>query len=179
MWLLSISLVMFNILVMAMGTFLPPFLMKVHGLDSAKAGLLSSIGSIVMLVSCPLGGFLSDRLNRKKWIIAIGLTLISFFWLFCFSAPLRYVPATIILWGLLAGPTITVILSVLPDVVKRPELMGFGMAILMFTMKLGQFIGPVMFGKIFDVTGSWSVGAYAMIPVCLIGAVTASMMKTR
>jgi MFS family permease len=153
--------------------------MKVHGLDGPTAGFYSSLGSIVMLISCPLGGFLSDRLNIKKWIIAIGLALTSLFWLFGFSAPLHYVPVTIIFFGLMAGPTITVILSVLPDVLKRPELMGFGMAILMFTMKLGSFIGPVLFGKIFDMTSSWTVASYAMIPVCLVGAITACMMKTR
>ena len=178
-WLLSISLAMFNILVMAMGTFLQPFLMKVHSLSGSTAGLYSSLSSVVMLVSCPLGGFLSDRLNVKKWIIAAGLMLLSSFWLIAFSAPVHYVPAIIVLFGILSGPVVTAIMSVVPDVVKRPELMGFGMATLMFSMNVGSFIGPVLFGQILDKTASWTAASYAMIPVCFIGAITACMMKTK
>jgi len=57
--------------------------------------------------------------------------------------------------------------------------MGFGMATLMFSMNVGSFIGPVLFGGILDKTASWTAASYAMIPVCFIGAATAFMMKTK
>jgi MFS family permease len=177
-WLLSISFVVFNILTMAMGTFLPAFLMKQHHLGAPTAGLYSSLGNMVMIISCPLGGFMSDRVKVKKWIIAVGFTLLSTFWLFAFSAPLHFVPALVIVFGIVLGPVLPVSLALLPNIVKRPELMGFGVAILMFTMALGAFIGPVLFGRILDIS-SWTVASYAMIPVCLIGAVTASKIRCR
>lgn len=177
-WLLSISFVVFNILTMSTGTFLPAFLMKQHHLGAPTAGLYSSLGNMVMLISCPLGGFMSDRLKVKKWIIAVGFTLLTIFWLFAFSLPLHFVPAVVILFGIVGGPILPACLALLPDIVRHPELMGFGMAILMFTMTLGSFIGPVLFGRILDIS-SWTVASYAMIPVCLIGAVTASMIRCR
>ncbi len=177
-WLLSLALVVFNILVMAMNTFLPAFLSKVHHMSPESAGFYSSLSNMVMVVSCPLGGWISDRLNSRKWIISIGLGMLSVWWALMFGVSPRMIPILAVYFGLIAGPIITIILAALPEVVKRPELMGFGMAMQMFNMKLGAFIGPLLFGRLLDLS-SWTTAAHAMIPICLFGAVCASAMRTR
>jgi MFS family permease len=175
-WLLSTTLLTFNVVILGLGTFLPTFLVTHHKLDMQAAGFYASIPNIVMLVSCPLGGWVSDKLGSKKLIIAACLTLLSLWWVFAFSLSLPYVPLFLILFGFIGGPVVTVVLSVLPDAVKRPELMGFGMAILMVFNNVGQFVGPVLFGEVLDSAG-WTVAAYTMIPVCLGGAVCSLFMK--
>jgi MFS family permease len=177
-WLVSTALLAFNVVILGMGTFLPTFLVTQHNLDMKAAGFYTSIPNLVMLVSCPLGGWLSDMLGSKKLLIATCLALVSLWWLVAFRLPLAYVPLSLVFYGLVGGPVITGILSVLPDVVKKPELMGFGMAVLMLFNNVGQFIGPAFFGKILDMAG-WTAAAYAMAPVCLGGAFCSLLIKVK
>jgi MFS family permease len=177
-WLVSTALLAFNIVILGMGTFLPMFLVTQHSLDMQAAGFYTSIPNIVMLVSCPLGGWLSDKLGSKKFLIAVCLVLVSLWWIVAFRLPLQLIPFSLVLYGLVGGPVITAVLSVLPDVVKKPELMGFGMAVLMLFNNAGQFIGPALFGKVLDAAG-WNVAAYVMVPVCLGGAVCSLLIKVK
>jgi hypothetical protein len=54
-WLLSIALFSFNIMVPAMNTFFPTYPVKVQGLVIQEADFFSSIADMVMLFSCPMG----------------------------------------------------------------------------------------------------------------------------
>ncbi len=51
--------------------FLPKFLTDVRGVPLDKAGLLSSLLLFASMVGGPLGGFLSDRLRRRKEFILV------------------------------------------------------------------------------------------------------------
>lgn len=178
-WLLAISLFSFNIMVLALNTFFPTYLSKVHGLPMQEADFFSSIANMVMLFSCPLGGWLADKTGTKKPIFSVCLALIALWWLVVFRVPVAAIPLFMGIFGLLGGPIITTIITALPDAVGRPALLGFGMSLLMFWHHLGEFVGPVYFGRVLDLSGSWQTAAAAMVPVCIIGGIAGMMMKTR
>ncbi len=178
-WLLSISLFCFNIMVLAMNTFSPTYLAKIHGLPINTADFYSSIANMVMLVSCPLGGWVADRTGSRKRIFAFCLALIAVWWMVVFRAPVGAMPWLMAAFGLLGGPIITTIITALSEAVKRPALLGFGMSLLMFWHHLGEFVGPVVFGGILDMTSSWTMAAAGMVPVCLVGGVAGWLMRIK
>jgi len=177
-WLISVALFSFNIMVLAMNTFYPTYLVKVHGLDMRQAGFYSSIPNFVMFLSCPLGGWLSDKTGSRKLIFSVCLGLSGLWWLAAFNVPVSGVPVLMACFGLLGGPIVTTIITALPDAVRRPALLGFGMALLQFWHHLGEFVGPVYFGSVLD-HSSWAMAGYCMIPVCIIGGVAGLMMRIK
>ena len=178
-WLISVALFSFNIMVLAMNTFFPTFLHQAHGLSMAQADFQSSIPNMVMLLSCPLGGWIADKTGRRKVVFAICLALMGLWWLVAFRAPESMVPVLMVAFGLFSGPVITTIIMSLPDAVKRPALLGFGMSLLMFWHHLGEFVGPIYFGEVLDMTGDWNLAGVIMVPVCLVGGACGWLMKTR
>lgn len=178
-WLISIALFSFNIMVLAMNTFFPTYLVKVHGMAMEQADFYSSLPNIAMLVSCPLGGWIADRTGRRKQIFSLCLGLLGLWWFIAFRASEQAIPWLMVGFGLLGGPVISTIITALPEAVKRPALIGFGMSLLMFWHHLGEFVGPLYFGGILDHTASWTTTSLYMIPICLIGGLAGLMMKTR
>ncbi|MDC0335766.1 MFS transporter [Pseudodesulfovibrio sp.] len=176
-WFISITLFSFNIMVLAMNTFFPTYLSKVVGLPMAEADFYSSLPNLVMLVSCPLGGLLADKVGSRKRIFSICMALLGVWWIVALRAPASAIPWVMVVFGLLGGPVITTIITALPAAVKRPALIGFGMSLLMFWHHLGEFAGPIYFGKILDMTSNWTTAAAFMVPICLIGGVAGWMVR--
>jgi len=178
-WLVSISLFSFNIMVLAMNTFFPTFLAKVHGVPMEQADFYSSLPNIAMLVSCPVGGWLADRTGSRKRLFSACLALLGVWWTIAFHVPVQFMPVLMLAFGILGGPIISTIITVLPDAVGRPALIGFGMSLLMFWHHLGEFVGPVYFGSVIDLTASWQSAGLFMAPVCLVGAAAGMAMRIR
>jgi MFS family permease len=61
---------------------------------------------------------------------------------------------------------------------KKPELVGMGMAVVALGQNLGMFIGPVIFGAVVASSG-WAAAGYVMIPVLLLGLVSGLLVKVR
>ena len=177
-WLISLCLFCFNIMVLALNTFFPTYLVRVHGLPMAEADFLSSLPNAVMLVSCPLGGWIADRTGARKAVFSGCLALLGLWWIVAFRLPAVLMAPALAVFGLLAGPVITTIITALPEAVRRPALIGFGMSLLMFWHHLGEFAGPVYFGEMLDRTGSWQAAALGMVPVCAAGALCGWRMRT-
>lgn len=178
-WLISIALFSFNIMVLAMNTFFPTYLAKIHHMPMQQADFYSSLANVAMLASCPLGGWLADRTGSRKYIFSACLALLGVWWIVAFQVPPNYTPALMLVFGLLGGPIISSIVTALPDAVKRPILIGFGMSLLMFWHHLGEFVGPVYFGHILDLTASWSTTGMFMVPICLIGGTAGLLMRIK
>lgn len=46
-------------------------------------------------------------------------------------------------------------------------------------ISVGEFVGPVYFGRLMDLTGDWQTAGLFMVPVCLIGATTGMLMRIK
>ena len=79
----TISAVLNYICVYSLTFLMPFFLIQGRGLDSAKAGLLITIQSIVMAITAPISGALSDRIGSRlpgmlgMGVLGAGLFLLS------------------------------------------------------------------------------------------------------
>jgi MFS family permease len=177
-WLLSLSFLCFNVLVLGITTFYPTFLTTVLHMDLARAGFLASLPMLTALVSSPLGGVISDRIGSRKKFVAFPLACMGGLCLVLFPASSSAVAAVMILMGIFLGPVPTATFSAVPEVMSSPEQIGIGMGIVALGQNIGMVIGPAMFGKIADSMG-WAAAGYALVPVCAIGVAAVLIARVR
>lgn len=172
------------------GMWLAVFMIRVHDLSVAQAGLvLGPIAGLVAGVGALLGGRLADVLARRDvrwncWISALGSILALPLWATFLLAPtlllalLAYVPAAL-LNSLYLGPT-----NAMLQGVARPRMRAMSAALTMLLINLiGMGLGPLVVGALNDqlapTLGDEAVrySLLAMMGVHLFGAI-ASLLAT-
>jgi len=157
-------------------TWLSRYFEATRGLESSKAGMLSSIVMVLAIVGAPVGGIITDKWRKRNpkarlllptitsLLAAIFLTLALFF----SSGTLQYV------FFLLMGVTVTAFISaasaVTQDVVHA-GLRATSYAIAVVVQNLfGASMAPVFIGHMYDKYGIEK--AFAILPfVLLVGAI--------
>ena len=66
---------------------------------------------------------------------------------------------------ILVGPIAPVILTAVPEVMKKQEQIAFGMGVASFCQNLGLFISTSLFVNLLEVT-TWSFANHLMITIC-------------
>ena len=167
----------------AINVFAPAFLMRVHGLTAAQAGLrMGIVFGVGGLIGTFAGGVLADRLARRdeRWrqrLPAIGqwlsLPLLVAAWL----VPDTSLSVALLTIGYLAGltyfaPTFAAAQMLVPDQVRATA-----SAILLFCLTLvGSSVGPLVVGRVSDaLTGQFGAIAlrYALCSMAVTIALSA------
>lgn len=177
--LLSICFLTFNLVIMALNTFYPVFLEVVLSYTKESASSISSLLFLIAIFSAPLGSYISDKIESRKSIIVIPYAVITILFLFPFSMTgAATISIYLIIMALMMGPVSPVILAAVPEVMPSPQTIGIGMGVAACGQNIGMFLGPSLFGSLLE-THSWAAVGYIMVPICLIGVVTAWMAKIR
>jgi nitrate/nitrite transporter NarK len=177
-WLLCLQFGCFNLVFLPLATFYPTFLADVRGFSLPQAAFVASISTIVVLVSAPLAGVLSDRIGSRRLVYSIPFLFIGVLMLFPYTATGWQIYAVMILLGLFAGAIPTATFAAAPELMARPELAGLGLAVVILGQNLGMFVGPILFGALVEALG-WATAGYWMIPVCLVGFAAGWIIKAR
>jgi len=184
-WMISIAFGCYNLVVMAMCSFLPTFLQKERGyISTFDHGVFmnaSFVTAFIMLASIfcgPGGGRLSDRLGKRKMIVLISYILMPLTFVLPFTVTGWMIPVYMLLFGIFGGPIAPVLLASVPEVAAKPQLIGIGMAVAALGQNIGMYIGPALFIRI-QVAQSWATAGYWMIPICLIGIIATARIKVR
>jgi MFS family permease len=184
-WMISIAFGCYNLVVMAMCSFLPTFLQTTRGysptFDHGVFMNASFVTAFIMLASIfcgPGGGRLSDRFGKRKMIVLISYILMTLTFVLPFTVTGWMIPAYMLLFGIFGGPIAPVLLAAVPEVATKPQLIGIGMAVAALGQNIGMYIGPKLFINI-QATHGWTVAGYWMIPICLIGIIATSRIKVR
>jgi MFS family permease len=88
------------------------------------------------------------------------------------------ISAVMVLQGVLLGAIPTATFAAAPEVMRKPEWAGLGLAVVLVGQNLGQLLGPIFFGEMVGRLG-WVMAAYMLIPFCLIGFVSSWVVKIR
>lgn len=176
-WLISLELGCFAIVIMALSTFYPDFLNTVRDYSLAKAALMTSVMGTIAIFSAPVGGYLSDRLGSRKAVIIGPFILWSIVLLFPFTLSGWVIPVVMVASGILGGPIAPVSLAAVPEIVP-PQHVGIALGVVAFGQNLGMFAGPALFGWIVETT-SWATAGYLLIPVCVVAIAAAALAKIR
>ncbi len=178
LWLISFEFMCFNLAFLALSTFYPTFLNTVRNYDLATASLITSLTMMITIFTAPLGGFISDRIGSRKWVIIVPFIFVALLFLLPFHVTGWMIPALMVLMGILVGPIPTATFSAVPEIMKLPQLAGIGMAVLALGQNLGMVIGPAIFGPLVESVG-WATAGYLMIPVCALAIIAAWLTKVR
>jgi MFS family permease len=140
-------------------TWLPTVLIE-YGWSPTLAVTISALVPLMGIPGNLVGGFVSDRMGRKKPILlATGLLGALSFSLFIFTiqSPLVWIVTALSGWfmAFFIGP----LLSTMPEV---PEIgtrrAGAAWGLVMMVSSVGAFLSPILMGQIRMVTGSYSLG---------------------
>jgi MFS family permease len=192
LWMISISFGCYNLVVMAMCSFLPAFLENFRTYSATyDKGVLMNAGFVAALImaasifSAPVGGYMSDRLGKRKAMILLPFILMALTFFFPFTAVGMMIPLYMIVFGIVGGPIAPVLLAAVPEVSESPSLIGIGMSVAAVGQNIGMFIGPTLFGWILDYMGKsaglagYVTAGYWMIPVCVVGIIATCFIKVR
>jgi nitrate/nitrite transporter NarK len=177
-WLLALEFACFNLAMVALGTYYPTFLNEVHGYPLGQAAFLASLGTMTVLVSAPLAGWLSDRIGSRRLVFSIPFLAAAVLFIFPFRVTGWMIPAIQIALGMLTGAIPTATFAAAPEIMHRPQWAGLGLAAVLVGQNLGQLVGPVLFGQLVNNLG-WVTAGYFLIPVCLAGFISGWMVKVR
>jgi len=177
-WGLGLLFSCFSIVLMGLGTYYPTFLVEVRGYQLSQAAYISSIATVLILFSAPFFGWLSDRIGSRRLLFSLPFLVFSGMMFFPFKIVDWQIYAYMILQGSIAGAVPTATFAAAPEVMRKPEFAGIGIAIVMFGQNLGMFIGPILFGELVENLG-WVTAGYCLIPFCLLAFVVGWRLKVR
>ncbi|GAA5212049.1 MFS transporter [Microbacterium kyungheense] len=168
-------------------TFLPFYLTEKFQLDEQTAIttiLLANLASMAaMMISSPLGGFLSDRVGKRRPFVAVaggvmvvGLVLLAF----APDVPTLIVAQAIIGFG--AGSFFSVDLALATEVLPNPEDTAKDLGVLNIANALPQSIAPAIAPGIIALGAATPLGGYTVYYlfgalVALAGAVLVYRIK--
>jgi predicted MFS family arabinose efflux permease len=177
-WLLALEFACINFAMVALGTYYPTFLSEVRGYSLGQAGFLSSLASLVVLASAPAAGLLSDRIRSRRLILSLPFLAMAVWLIFPFQVTGWQITAIMIFQGLLLGAIPTATFATAPEIMRKPEWAGLGLAVVLIGQNLGQLLGPVFFSQMVGSFG-WSTAGYLLIPFCLVGFISSWVLKIR
>jgi MFS family permease len=177
-WLLGLMFACLPLIYMGLATYYPTFLVEVRGYSLSQAAYISSIATVMVIFSAPLAGWLSDRIGSRRLVFSIPFLGIAVMLFFPFKIIGWQIYVFMILHGFLGGVIPTATFAAAPEVMKKPELAGLGLAVVIFGQNLGMFVGPILFGKLVENLG-WVTAGYCLIPFCILGFVVGWTLKVR
>lgn len=177
-WLLGAEFACMNLAMGALGTYYTTFLSEARGYPLAQAAFISSLGIMVVLVSAPLAGLLSDRIGSRRLVFSLPFLAMAVWFLFPFHVAGWQIPAIMVAMGLISGAVPTATFAAAPELMRRPEWAGLGLAVVLLGQNLGLLLGPLLFGRAVAGLG-WAGAGYLLIPVCLLGFVCGWLVRIR
>ncbi len=142
------------------------------------ASTFSIVAAVVSLVSTVLGGFLSDRLKRRKLFVIVGMIImaVSMLMLALFQTWLAVVVASAVLGfglGAYLAVDVAIVTLVLPSAKDRAKDMG----IINIANTLPHSLAPVLAGFILAMTHNYSLLYIAATFFVLLGIFTVMPIK--
>ncbi len=168
-------------------TFLPLYLTTRFGLDEQGAVstiLLANLASMAaMAISSPLGGYLSDKIGKRRPFVAIaGLIMVVGLVILAVAPSIEIVIVAQAIIGLGAGSFLSVDLALATEVLPNPDDVAKDLGVLNIANALPQSIAPAIAPAIIAIGAATPLGGYTTwylfgALVALAGAVLVYRIK--
>lgn len=168
-------------------TFLPLYLVTKFGLDEQGAVgiiLAANLASMAaMAISSPLGGFLSDKIGKRRPFVAIaGVIMVVGLVILAIAPDITTVIVAQAIIGLGAGSFLSVDLALATEVLPNPDDVAKDLGVLNIANALPQSIAPAIAPGIIAIGAATPLGGYTTwylfgALVALAGAVLVYRIK--
>ena len=180
-WLICISIMSLTIL-MAFQSFLPLYLKEMFNLSPGKAGIASSVFPLGSMFSVVIGGFIFDKLTKKRRIFVLGgmMTLATGCIVILLSLPESNIQeaslpwialSAIMIFGLMIAPCYLIPMSVF-----SLDFGGKHCGVLVGIIDAAGYSASMIFeflgGAVADQVDGWQQFLYIILNVSIIGTVT-------
>jgi len=146
------------------------------GISPVSAASVLSVAGVGSLVGRIMGGGVSDRFGNKPTItVALILTGTGFIWLLV-AGELWMLYIFAIIFGLAYGE-ILCMMSLLPAELFGLRSQGAILGVTIFASTIGGSIGPVVAGRIFDITGSYQIAFIICFATAIAGLTLAIFIR--
>jgi ACS family tartrate transporter-like MFS transporter len=172
----ALAVIYFGIVTASVGLVLfVPQIIKQLGVSNLQTGFLTMIPYVVGTVSMVVWGYVSDRMQERKWNLVIG----------CLVGASGLIAAGLLggsFWSLAAMCLATIGFYgskgpfwPLPSTFLTGTAAAAGMALINSVGNIGGFMGPFLVGWIKDATGSFENGLYALAGFMVLAAVVTTI----
>lgn len=158
-WFVGAAWMLFNAAIISLFTFTPDFL-KTAGFSAASAGFLTSMVMAPALLLSPVVGYVIDKVDRKRAIIALAGVALAVLVVLIPQAT-GWMVGLMLLIGIAQALVPAPIFALAPEV-TRPAMLGLGYGIVSTCLNMGIVAGPAAAGLTKDVTGSYQA-SYALM----------------
>jgi len=169
---LALAVIYFGIVTASVGLVIfVPQIIKELGVSNLQTGFLTMIPYVVGTISMIAWGYVSDRMQERRWNLFIG----------CLVGAVGLIAAGLLggsFWSLMAMCLATIGFYgskgpfwPLPSTFLTGTAAAAGMALINSVGNVGGFLGPFVVGWIKDSTGSFANGLYALAGFMLLAAV--------
>ena len=175
LWLLCIISLFFGFALQVMAVHIVPYATD-QGISAASAAiLLSLIGGVGTLGRIILGAS-GDRIgNKLAYIVSFGLASVALFWLLA-SRELWMLYLFVIVFGFGYGGIATVVSLVTAEQFGLSSI-GIILGVILFSCAVGETIGPVVAGYIFDTSGSYTLAFLICAVLSSLGLLLILLLK--
>ncbi|MBI9045300.1 MAG: MFS transporter [Anaerolineaceae bacterium] len=170
LWLLGLSMTMYSFSYMPVIIYYPTYLNDVFNMPLIKAGLLVGIISLVAIAGSPFLGWLSDKLNARKWIIVAGYLILIPITALVFWIPEGWMSLAMVC----AVPTL--IYTAAPETVKDPGSVSLSLGVVTSLMYLGTMVSIPLFGYLVEIFG-WFAASTINVAAAVLGLVLVLMNR--
>jgi predicted MFS family arabinose efflux permease len=156
-------------------TWLPQYLVEVHGLAITHAQWGYAIPVSVVMAVCVVTGLLLQRgADLGTLIVGALATQAAIWWLLPFTGGGAAGVASLVVYGIGAGVVPTCLFALPSVILGRGQGTARAFGIVMTGRNMGILIGPVLVAQAFKMTGSWDLTAPifgTITTLCLLMAV--------
>ncbi|MGK9235809.1 MFS transporter [Inquilinus limosus] len=163
--------------------YMPTYAVKQLGIPLADAFIATTIGGVVLMAGCPFAGALSDRMGRKRLLLAAAVAIGVLVWpLFAWvnATPTLVVLATVqavlgLLLAAFTGPAPALLAEQFPAGLRSTGLsLAYNFAVTIF----GGFAALIV-TLLIEETGSKLAPSFYVIAAALVSALTLATMRDR
>lgn len=176
-WLLAGAAMFFCISCFGFATWIAPYWSQAFGWDIDSANKWVSYTYMLEVLLVIMVGWYLDRVRDRKKVGVIAGLLYTFVLLYSFrmNSPQLILPF-IIIYPLLEGTIPTVLWTIAPQTVEKPELAAMALGLMNLGLYVGITIGPPLTGAVIETYG-WAAGTIPIAISSLIVTVFMSKIK--
>jgi MFS family permease len=174
-WLLCSTYFLIWYVTQSMMIHIAPHAVDIGFSVSKAASLVSVIGGFSIIGRLAMGNT-GDRIGtRKTLLLCFAVLLAAVIWLqFATQTWMLYVFAPV--YGFAHGSFFAIVSPLVADLFGIKS-HGTNLGILFFIGMSGGAVGPIVTGRIFDITQSYQIGFVIMLGVAIIGFIIACLIK--